>query len=77
VYTDIATALQHGNTQSSNSSNAEQHQQHLNTMHDEPLVVDADHTGHGRAYTGTPAEFNTSSNNSKYCVFYHVIFTYT
>eukprot|EP00953_Heterococcus_sp_UTEX-ZZ885_P033378 17359-Heterococcus_DN1.PRE.5 len=63
VYTNIATALQHGNTQSSNSSSAEQHQQRIHTMHDAPLVVDDDHTGHGRAYSGTPAEFETSSNN--------------
>jgi hypothetical protein len=74
-YTDIATALQYGDTQSFNSSSAEQHQQRINTMHDEPLVVDGDHTGHGRAYTGTPAELNTSFNNGKYCELYHEVFT--
>jgi hypothetical protein len=65
MYTDITSVL-HESAYSLYRSNAEQHQQYVYTMHDAPLVDD-DHTGNGRVYTGTPADLNTSSNNSKCC----------
>jgi hypothetical protein len=63
VYTDVTAVMLHENTHSPNQNAV---QQHVYTMHDAPLVDDKHHSGHGRVYSGTSVQYNTTTSNGEH-----------